>query len=165
MAVDAPELVRFLPEVPLRGYGDGYDWMDELGGTRWRVLPNWGRDGWDMGAWPYVIVGTCAVVVPKDERPPGQTRAYGVLVYVEGDREVTAHATAQDRQVRLDEIAAFYWALSQSDGPDFYDPPGTPWEVRKLGRVHGPAELAHTGPFSWKRAEAEPARERAEGAA
>jgi hypothetical protein len=36
--------------------GDGYDWMDTLDGTAWSVLPNWGSEGWDAGAWPYIIV-------------------------------------------------------------------------------------------------------------
>ena len=35
--------------------GDGYDWIDTLEGTAWSVLPNWGSDGWDAGAWPYII--------------------------------------------------------------------------------------------------------------
>lgn len=61
-----------LPALP-NGHdhgGDGYDWMDLAQRTPWVVIPSWGRDGWDLGSWPYVQVLTCAVVVPDARRRP-----------------------------------------------------------------------------------------------
>jgi hypothetical protein len=65
-----PELERFLPPLPGRGDGDGYDWMDAVAATPWAVIPSWGREGWDAGQWPYVIIMTAVAVVPEVARPP-----------------------------------------------------------------------------------------------
>lgn len=61
--------------------GDGYDWMDTLEGTEWSVLPNWGSDGWDAGAWPHIIF---VVARPRDWN--GELFSYGTCV--EGDTSV-----------------------------------------------------------------------------
>ena len=49
------------------GAGDGYDWMETLENTAWSILPNWGKDGWDAGAWPLIIVA----VTRSRDRPWG----------------------------------------------------------------------------------------------
>ncbi|MGI5292909.1 hypothetical protein ACQEVF_57695 [Nonomuraea polychroma] len=36
--------------------GGGYDWMAVAERTGWHAIGVWGCDGWDLGAWPYVIV-------------------------------------------------------------------------------------------------------------
>ena len=36
--------------------GDGYDDMGIAIKQGWTVLANWGRDGWDLGEWPYVAI-------------------------------------------------------------------------------------------------------------
>ncbi len=37
---------------------DGYDDMELAERQGWRTLANWGRDGWDLGEWPYVMIYT-----------------------------------------------------------------------------------------------------------
>lgn len=125
-----------LPPLPPRGWGDGWDWMDELGPTPWVPVPLWGLDGWDLGEWPYVIVCICS--------PGSGTQAFGVATYVEGDLERQAYATRAEMIARVDEIAAFYWRLSSR-----------PPEVPPIGPL--PEEL--TGPFSWERLDAAEATE------
>lgn len=117
-----------LPALPPRDCGDGWDWMDELADTPWVPVPNWGRDGWDLGHWPYVIICVCA--------PATKAKAFGVATYVEGDRERYAFDTHAEMIRRVDEIAAFYWRLS-----------GVMEEVPPIG----PVLEKHTGPFSWER--------------
>ena len=67
------------PELPADDRtGDGYDWMETLTGTSWSALPSWASEGWDAGAWPYIIF---AVARHRDEA--GELFGYGT--YVEGD--------------------------------------------------------------------------------
>lgn len=132
MSVD----VSLLPPLPPRGWGDGWDWMDELEGTPWVQVPNWGLDGWDLGQWPYVVVVICS--------PGSGAKAFGVGTYVEGDLTREAYATRAEMITRVDEIAAFYWRLSSS-------PPEVP--------PVGPLPEYLTGPFSWERVEAAKATE------
>jgi hypothetical protein len=43
-----------LPDLP--DYAEeGYDWISRLS-NGWYAVPGWGKDGWDLGNWPYVIV-------------------------------------------------------------------------------------------------------------
>ena len=35
--------------------GDGYDRMELFGKLGWRAVSSWGKDGWDLGDWPYVM--------------------------------------------------------------------------------------------------------------
>jgi hypothetical protein len=44
-----------LPALPARYDCDGYEWMERLP-EGWNATPSWGRDGWDLGQWPYCIV-------------------------------------------------------------------------------------------------------------
>jgi hypothetical protein len=91
--------------------GDGYDWMDTLDGTAWSVLPNWGSEGWDAGAWPYIIL---AVARTRDRT--GELFGYGT--YVEGD---TSMHWFRSQDVCFEAITAevfFHWASGKSDGPD-----------------------------------------------
>ena len=37
-------------------YGDGYDDMEINERQGWHTIANWGRDGWEMGEWPYVMI-------------------------------------------------------------------------------------------------------------
>ena len=62
--VSTKETVTVL-DTPHRDiYGEGYDWMARLTGTGWHELSSWGRDGWDLGSWPYIIF---AVTKTEDE--------------------------------------------------------------------------------------------------
>ncbi|RNL55664.1 hypothetical protein [Arthrobacter oryzae] len=91
--------------------GDGYDWMDTLEGTAWSVLPNWGSEGWDAGAWPYIIL---AVARTRD----GNGELFGYGTYVEGD---TSTYWFRSQDACFEAITAevfFHWAFGQSHGPD-----------------------------------------------
>ena len=91
--------------------GDGYDWMDSLEGTVWSVLPNLGSEGWDAGAWPYIIVA-----VARTQDRIGELFGYGT--YVEGDTS-THWFRAQD--ACFEAVTAevfFHWNSGQSHGPD-----------------------------------------------
>ena len=35
---------------------DGYSDCEAEERRGWRVVPNWGADGWNLGAWPYVML-------------------------------------------------------------------------------------------------------------
>lgn len=140
MAVDDPSVARYLPPLPERGCGDGYDWMEEAA-PAWSALAGWGAHGWDLGDWPYVIVVVCAVKLPAAEAlRTGARHVLGVATYVEGDLDVHAYTTRHDFMVAVDEIAAFYWRLSANDGPPDLPP-------------IGPVRVEHSGPYSPSRAE------------
>jgi hypothetical protein len=115
-----------LPPLPPRGWGDGWDWMDELGPTPWVPVPLWGRDGWDMGQWLYVIVCICS--------PGSGAKAFGVATYVEGDLDRRGYTTREEWLADVDMTAAHYWRLSDQ-------PPHVP--------PVGPLPVELTGPHDW----------------
>jgi hypothetical protein len=94
-----------LPPVPDSLWHEGYYWLRALR-HGWYDVSSWGRDGWDLGCWPL------AVVLHYD----GEDR-YGLAVYVEGDVEVTAYRSREDRDGATDRVAAFYWRR-RGHGPD-----------------------------------------------
>jgi hypothetical protein len=115
-----------LPPLPIDSRsGDGYDWIENLTGG-WRVLPAWGRDGWDLGEWPYAIVAVCVA------RTEDSTRVYGVATYTEGDTTLDAFATPAQRDHEIDNHAAWHWRHT-GNGP----------QVPEVG----PLREEHTGPY------------------
>lgn len=70
----------------------------------WNIPGSWGRDGWDLGSWPYVKYGW--VDVPATNTSPA---VFGYLSYCEGDYRVVAYTTAEERDKALDEAALFHW--------------------------------------------------------
>lgn len=90
MSSDDANLLRALG----RG-GDGYDWIEEARRFGW--LSSWGRDGWDLGSWPYVIVVA---------RLRG---TWQVATYVEHDITVEEFTTPEEMAQHIDRIAWFYW--------------------------------------------------------
>ncbi len=119
-----------LPPLP-DPFEDGADWLSQLGEHGWRMVPSWGRDGWDLLEWPY------AAVAHFD----GEQR-YGLAIYEEGDVSVEAFAHREARDTATDRIAVQYWRVNgrgPTDLPESDD------------------ELAphHLGPFSFERTERE----------
>jgi hypothetical protein len=122
----------------------GYDWLEQLP-SGWYPEPSWGRDGWDLGAWPLI-----AVALFEDE----EHGRYAVATYVEGDVAVNRYQSRGALYVAVNEIAEFYWRLGQSRGPSDL-PEGTgllakhcgPYseEQYRFGRV---AEAANDGSHS-----------------
>jgi hypothetical protein len=93
-----------LPPLP-RTEGYGYDWMDRLSGG-WHEVPSWGRDGWDCGNWPYIIM------VHYDNEAE---RLFGMAVYTEGDLDIKEFRTRQERDHATDEWCIWYWPFYGMD--------------------------------------------------
>jgi hypothetical protein len=108
---------------------DGYDVMERARVYRWLPVPSWGRDGWDLGAWPLVVMYL---------RTAGEQ--YELAYYVEGDVTVYRYPTRELRDAATDALAFWHWKHA-----------GEEW-VAGIDRVEdAPAHLR--GPFSWKRLE------------
>lgn len=108
---DTPETVQ-APQLPADDRtGDGYDWMDTLANTQWAVLPNWGSEGWDAGAWPYIIFTTAKYA---DADGP----LYGYGLYIEGDTETHWFRSQTACHVAITEAVFGFWKLGQSNGPE-----------------------------------------------
>lgn len=107
---------------------DGYDFMHEHAiPAGWRAVSSWGRDGWDLGDWPYVCI-----------YHHDYAGAYWFLSYCEGDLTAYRFDTLDQLHAHTDDTARFYWEHFFRDrGPDNLDGP----EAR--------------GPFSWARLDAE----------
>lgn len=123
-------------------FGDGYDWMEKLGGTGWGAIPNWGRDGWDLGDWPLVIY---AHAYDKD------TGDYLLCERVEGDVTVWAFHTKEALYEATDRCARTSW----SRDPERHGEAMT--EALALAESTGEELLDRRfrGPFSWARLDAE----------
>lgn len=101
-----------LGDIPRPGSGEtissGYEWMEQLP-DGWHVEPSWGRDGWDLGAWPLIVVAL--FVDEKSDR-------YAVATYTEGDVTVNRYQSRGALYVAVNKIAEFHWRMEQSLGPD-----------------------------------------------
>lgn len=104
---------------------DGYDFIDTAGKCGWHAVPGWGEDGWDLGAWPLVIIFVRFADAP-----------YGCMRYTEGDLDVwTFGPTAEGRtalSAKVDEWALEHWRRYPDDSPDL-PPEGEPIPDRFLG--------------------------------
>ncbi len=103
---------------------DGYDRMGFAHRLGWKDVPNWGRDGWDLGSWPYVVV-----------YHRGELE---IAVDVEGDITIEKFTTREERDRKTDETAFFYWKNKDEEWVNGID-----------SHEQMPPELR--GPFSWKR--------------
>jgi hypothetical protein len=94
-----------------QGYSlDGYDWMDEAAHTGWYALANWGKDGWDAGSWPYVII---TLAKGSDEEGP----FYGITTYCEGDLATTFYRSQLEQWKAITAWNHWNWVMGQSQGP------------------------------------------------
>ena len=108
--------------------GDGYEFvgtLDELAG--WQPISSWGLDGWDMGSWPLMVVGSY-------DAPDGSR--FATIGRCEGDLTVKMYASRDEREAALDAIAAYHWRINEN-GPGADVP-----EEHRRGR------------FSWARLDA-----------
>lgn len=113
-----------------RGYSlDGYDWIDAAETTGWYALSNWGKDGWDAGQWPYVIV---ALAKGQDEVGP----FFGMTTYCEGDLETTFYRSQEQQWEAITEWCRWNWLHGQGDGPKLESPVG-PADRETYGRPYG----------------------------
>jgi hypothetical protein len=114
----------------LKMAGDGYDRAEVAHKVGWRPVASWGRDGYDLGSWPLVMVF---------HREHGGT--FEVCENVEGDASVYSYSTAAERDAKTDELALFHWRHESEAWVE---------GVRSVEDM--PAELR--GPFSWARLKA-----------
>jgi len=108
---------------------DGYDVMERAEAHYWSVIPSWGRDGWDLGSWPLVIM--C-------HRTSGG--AYELAYYVEGDVRVYRYPARELRDAATDVLAFWHWRHAEEE-----------W-VAGIERVEDAPEHLR-GAFSWDRLE------------
>ena len=130
---DTGEAVR-APQLPADDRtGDGYDWMDTLTNTPWSVLPNWGSEGWDAGAWPYIIFAAAK------HYDGYRSTLYGYGLYIEGDTHTHWFRTVAARQEAITAAVFDFWKLAQSDGPA--DLPNTAAELpARYRRPYAPGQ-------------------------
>lgn len=89
---------------------DGYDVMQTMVALGWTAVGSWGKDGWDLGSWPYVVVywhDDCG--------------GYELLTWVEGDLTQYTFPTKELRQDKTDEIAFFYWKHASEEWVSGFD--------------------------------------------
>lgn len=108
---DTKETVTFPATVERDVYGEGYGWIQSLTGTGWHELVAWGRGGWDLGSWPYIIF---AVAQAEEE----QGKLIGYCTYVEGGVAARWYRTRDARSLAISKEAYWYWASGQADEPE-----------------------------------------------
>jgi hypothetical protein len=96
-----------IPDLHANYHGDGYEWIEHLP-AGWEAVSSWGRDGWDLGAWPLAVVATYE---------NSETGRYAYGVYTEGDVHVTQVETHGDLYAAVDGIAEWYWRNKYALGP------------------------------------------------
>ena len=88
------------------GYSlDGYDWMDAAATTNWYSISGWGKDGWDAGSWPYVIL---TLAKGQDEVGP----FYGMTTYCEGDLSTTFYRSQMEQWKAITAWCHWNWKHS-----------------------------------------------------
>jgi hypothetical protein len=112
-----------IPRPPWgHGFGSGWEWMEALS-NGWHPEPGWGSRGWDLGAWPLIVV---ALFVDDEQQ------RYAVANYVEGDVEIKRYQSRGALYAAVNGIAEFYWRLGQSRGPKDL-PEGTGLRAKHCG--------------------------------
>jgi hypothetical protein len=109
----------------------GYDLMEPARTRGWDAIPGWGRNGWDLGSWPYVVIYHRAI---KD--------SWQLAYYVEGDLTVYGYPTRELRDAATDCLAFWHWKHNEED-----------WVASIDSADVAPDHLR--GAFSWRRPDAE----------
>lgn len=91
--------------VPHPPEGSGYDWFDELRGTGWYEVALWGREGYNLGSWPFNIIAFY-------DGPHG----FGVVTNTEGDMHLQVFETEQEREEETNKIAIHFWEHYEVQG-------------------------------------------------
>lgn len=86
---------------------DGFDWMEASERQNWETIGAWGKDGWNLGSWPLVVISW---------RERGDD-LWDVCEHVEGDLYLLEGATVAERDAWIDHKAVWHWLVGQSDGP------------------------------------------------
>jgi hypothetical protein len=131
-----PDLGEIPPPPSGHAFDSGYGWMAALP-EGWYAEPSWGRDGWDLGAWPLIVVA----LFTDDER-----ELYAVAAFVEHGVTVQRYRSRGALNAAVNDIAEFHWRLGQAQGP------------RDLPEGNG-LRAHHAGPYSRARLARERPRE------
>lgn len=86
---------------------DGYDRMEAAGGRGWQAVPSWGLDGWDLGAWPLVVISHRRTA-----------DAFELAYDVEGDITVYRYPTRGLRDAATDCLAFWHWKNNDEEWVD-----------------------------------------------
>jgi hypothetical protein len=78
--------------------GDGWDFLQMLPTAGWRSIRAWGRNGWELGDWPSVVVAVRRCL---------HTGQVEVCEYVHGDLTITTWPNVDTGHV--DGLAAAWW--------------------------------------------------------
>lgn len=78
---------------------DGYDDMEVAQRRGWTAIPSWGRDGWDLGNWPYAAIYTRE----RDGK-------FELQQVVEGDHDLYRFDSQADRDAAIDYLFLWYAA-------------------------------------------------------
>lgn len=122
---------------------DGYDWQGRTENNGWHMHASWGRDGWDLGDWPYVQYGSYA-----------DDGVFATLNYCEGDITIKTFATEAEMHADLDRAALFHWLHRERDRHALEG------VARRRGKDVQELTIddlppARRGPFSWARLDRE----------
>lgn len=128
----------FWTVAQMRG-DDGYDRIALARLHGWHAIPSWGRDGWDLGSWPLVVVF-------HRRTDAGYELAYNV----EGDISVYRYPTRGLLDAATDCLAFWHW---KHDGES--------WVAGVDSVDVAPEHLR--GRFSWARLDGEQSQTSAEG--
>lgn len=116
--------------------GDGYDDMRLASHYGWHPIPSWGRDGWDLGDWPYVVIS-------ERDTPAG----FELQQAVEGDHTTWRFPSEENRNAAVDYLFLWY-AADKKWAP-------LTWDDRDaLDTGEFTVDEKFRGPFSWERADA-----------
>ena len=104
----AAELAEHQVDAYGRDYNesdDGYEDMEVESRRGWGAISGWGKDGWDMGSWPYVVISR-----RRHAGAPAQDLApcWEVLSTCEGDRTVYRFQSEADQLAALDYLFVWY---------------------------------------------------------
>lgn len=126
---------------------DGYDDMDVAAGQGWSAISGWGRDGYDLGEWPYVVISVRdRAVTPADVARRGAR--FEMRQTVEGDTTVYAFRVPEDRAAAIDYL--FVWYGIGRDYEEWAVLGVTSREGLDAGTLRVPVELR--GPYRGKAA-------------
>lgn len=113
---------------------DGYDDMAINEKRGWRTLADWGKDGWNLGDWPFVVISVREV-----------DGKFQLLSVCEGDHTYYSFDTLADREAAIDYLFLWYGA-----GKSWAERVGLPitWEQRDaLDRGEIEVDVKWRGPY------------------
>ena len=117
---------------------DGYDDMSVAESRGWEAHSAWGRDGWDLGQWPYV-----SILLRVDGS------RHEVMTIVEGDHDVYVFDSEADQHAAVDYL--FLWHAAHQEWCPVQGDEGR----GTLDAGTADVDVRYRGPFSWARFENE----------